>query len=757
MRHAARVAAVFFALVFFGCSSSGRFYQKDLRPQCASLFSSPLQISGYSFEAPACPPPCPLLAGAASEDITPPAGFPMGGAGPAGRFARGYWTRLYARAFYFRDVKGRSLALVSCDLAAVSSGLQMEVALRLHERGVNLTRENLILAATHVHHGPGDFMSFSLYNKQGSPGSGWDRDLFRWLAEKIATAVVRAKQKAESVPADVKTELVVREGAVRNLLRNRAPEPFMLNADRDEVLSEVPLPARPCPEPFVAECPRFRAVDNRLVVLEIQRTGPAGERQSAAKLVFLSVHPEAMTHDTELYQSDFTGLAMAALERREPDGYVAGFFNGADGDISVRWKRQNRAEALKFSHRLVRAVDAAAEKNRESAVQIDLGRKELVSNPYFVPNFRDSSYWPRYCVDERKGPCLAREPMFGVATVGGAEDARTPLFDLGWKPGIRGAPDSDQGVKVPAFTSPLLPWIYITRLIAASCDYPETIPLGLVALRGPGIALSFAVLPAELTRTAWRRIEKRLPSSLGRVVPVGLANEYGSYVTTREEYAFQGYEGASNTFGPFTAEVFQAELIRLAHELGPPGTRVEPAIFYPGRPLSAKESFGPESLGFLHGDPDEALEPLLADKQGIVRRHLPRFAWKERGIPDYDSAGRRVRILPVRSSDPGGDDERGPNLLTVFVNPAAEELYAYGVRRRATGSPVRRSGSKKPADRCWMAIWLPPPGVPNDQEFVFSVTLADNTKVQSVPFTVGAVSARPPATLPRSDGKAECP
>ena len=91
----------------------------------------------------------------------------MGGAGPAGRFGRGYWTRLYARAFYFRDVNGRSLVLVSCDLAAVSGGLQMEVALRLHARGVNLTRENLILAATHVHQGPGDFMSFALYDEQG--------------------------------------------------------------------------------------------------------------------------------------------------------------------------------------------------------------------------------------------------------------------------------------------------------------------------------------------------------------------------------------------------------------------------------------------------------------------------------------------------------------------------------------------------------------------------------------------------------------
>jgi len=748
-----------FALVFFGCSS--RFYQKDLRPQCASLFSSPLEISGYSFAAPDCPAPCQLLAGAAKEDITPPPGFPMGGSGPAGRFGRGYWTRLYARAFYFRDVKGRSLVLVSCDLAAVSGGLQMEVALRLHGKGVNLTRENLILAATHVHHGPGDFMSYALYNKQGSPGKGWDRDLFRWLAEKIANAVVCAKNNAESVAADVKTELVLREGAVENLLRNRAPEPFMLNADREEVLSEVPRPAGRCPDPFRAECPRFRAVDNRLVVLEIQRTSPGGKPRSTAKLVFLSVHPEAMSHETQLYQSDFTGLAMAALEERElamageKGKYVAGFFNGADGDISVRWKRQDRSEAIEFSSELLEAIDHTKETSRESAVEIDVARKELLSNPYFVPNYHDSFDWPRYCVDEAKGPCLAREPMFGVAAAGGAEDARTPLFDLGWKPGVRGNPDTDQGVKVPAFTSPLLPFIWVTRLVAASCDYPETIPLGIVRLKGPAIALSFGVLPAELTRTAWRRIEKPLSARLGRVIPIGLANEYNSYVTTREEYALQGYEGASNTFGPFTAEVFQAEIIRLADDLRPPGTRVEKAIFYPGRPLSARESFGPESLGFVHPDPDEALEPLLADAHGIAQRHLPRFAWKERGIADYDAAARRVSVLRAPPSLPGNDlpvdDDRGPNLLTVFVDPPDPKPSSYVNKRRSNGSPVPHSASKKPVDRCWMAIWLPPPGVPSDQKFVFAVTLADHTHVLSAPFSIGEVSSEPPGTRPPSD------
>src|SRR6266487_1808763 len=40
-----------------------------------------------------------FVAGVSRVDITPPVGYPTGGHGPTGGFARAYWTRLYARAF----------------------------------------------------------------------------------------------------------------------------------------------------------------------------------------------------------------------------------------------------------------------------------------------------------------------------------------------------------------------------------------------------------------------------------------------------------------------------------------------------------------------------------------------------------------------------------------------------------------------------------------------------------------------------------
>src|SRR5713101_3496070 len=57
------------------------------------------------------PNPAHLLGGVGRVDITPAAGYPMGGHSFAGRVSRGHWLRLYARAFYLRDRSGNSIAM----------------------------------------------------------------------------------------------------------------------------------------------------------------------------------------------------------------------------------------------------------------------------------------------------------------------------------------------------------------------------------------------------------------------------------------------------------------------------------------------------------------------------------------------------------------------------------------------------------------------------------------------------------------------
>ncbi|KAF8840456.1 Neutral/alkaline nonlysosomal ceramidase [Paxillus ammoniavirescens] len=73
------------------------------------------------------------------------------------------------------------------------------------------------------------------------------------------------------------------------------------------------------------------------------------------------------------------------------------------------------------------------------------------------------------------------------------------------------------------------------------------------------------VIPGELTTMAGRRMREALRAQLissgilddsAYVVIAGPANTYGHYVTTREEYSVQRYEGASTIFGPATLEAY---------------------------------------------------------------------------------------------------------------------------------------------------------------------------------------------------------
>jgi neutral ceramidase len=94
---------------------------------------------------------------------------------------------------------------------------------------------------------------------------------------------------------------------------------------------------------------------------------------------------------------------------------------------------------------------------------------------------------------------------------------------------------------------------------------PEVLPLQLVTIGN----LALVVTPFEVTTMAGRRLRHTVLAKLGsvdvtRVVIVGLANAYAGYMTTREEYAQQDYEGASTHFGPWQLAAVQQEMDRLA-------------------------------------------------------------------------------------------------------------------------------------------------------------------------------------------------
>jgi neutral ceramidase len=109
-------------------------------------------------------------------------------------------------------------------------------------------------------------------------------------------------------------------------------------------------------------------------------------------------------------------------------------------------------------------------------------------------------------------------------------------------------------------------------LIAPGAVQPEPLqsqiqPLGLVRVG----QLALVVGPAEFTTMSGRRIRETVAAELGdgvtQIVIAGYANSYAGYVTTKEEYDTQQYEGGHTLFGPWTLAGYQQEYARLAKAL----------------------------------------------------------------------------------------------------------------------------------------------------------------------------------------------
>lgn len=678
-----------------------------------------LTIEVPAYSVPGSPPGGGFVAGVGESDLTPPPGLPMGGHSIAGWVARGHWTRLHARAFFFRDGQGRTAALVSLELFAIPAGLRARVAERAAARGVPISQEGLILAATHTHHGPGNYMSSKLYNGFSSLWPGFHQALFDFLAERITDAVVNAAEDARK-NGMLRHGVALHASSHPELLRNRAIDAFFRNPEAAGLL----LPPE-CSAPCDLGAVRYRAVDPTLTVLELLREKD-GVPKRIGLLVFLAVHPTALSHENPLYASDFTGWAMTRLQRAAEAGgspVVAGFFNGAEGDVSPRWIRQDRTDAERLGALLADAVGRTLESPARSDGPAEVTVEALSEA------FRVNPPGP-----EAQG--LASRPEFGIASIGGAEDGRTALEHFGWHSGVRGASRAGQGVKVPALdlpSIPLLKALKLTHLLSPASDFPSDLPVSILRL-GP---VSIGTIPVEMSTAMGRRLRDSLQKleAPRTFVLVGLANEYLSYVTTPEEYDAQEYEGASTVFGPRTGPVIVRFLEILAGRKPPRPSLVSAVSFRAGPPPTMP--FGPAMPGLSRDSFDEGLETLMPDATGRLAARPPRFEWEEEAADDWKATSRRITILEEtpsgfrpRRDDIGIDDDRGVHLLTVLADGTS------------------------PKGRRWAVLWLFPKDASSERRHLFRVEPVKGAPICSAPFNLAALPASsPPPPLP----KGACP
>eukprot|EP00928_Gymnodinium_smaydae_P018475 TRINITY_DN17027_c0_g1_i1.p1 TRINITY_DN17027_c0_g1~~TRINITY_DN17027_c0_g1_i1.p1 ORF type:complete len:917 (-),score=95.88 TRINITY_DN17027_c0_g1_i1:164-2914(-) len=472
--------------------------------------------------------------GASRVDITGPvAEVGMMGYAKHSQVATGLLQRLYARAFCFALGDGSAHAVVViCDLAYMPQAVSVEVSLRLQTSRCagRYGEANILLCATHTHCAPGGLSCYGLYSLH-PPLRGFDELHF----ERVVSGIVTAIEEADSKLAPAILHLAA--GEVEDASVNRSPAAYRCNPEEER-------------EKYGSD------VDKVMTVLRIdsEQGVPIG------MVTWFAVHPTSMSNLCTLINGDNKGCAALDVEkqmRKTTPDFVAGFANAAQGDVSpnVWGAREGDPEHDLLRLRSNASLQAqAALKLWQNAQNSEAISAQLRVAHRFVDfsNVQIKGDFQRETADGV--PPRTCRGCIGMSFCGGAVlDGPSFVLELA-PPGI--VFDSR---KHPTLHPDLQRMQKEKRVVLPSGVLrltPEVLPLQVIALGG----LLVLGVPFETTTMAGRRLvaaasgvfassssDKMGPN---RCVIAGLSNAYCGYMTTKEEYAAQHYEGASTHFGP---------------------------------------------------------------------------------------------------------------------------------------------------------------------------------------------------------------
>jgi len=546
--------------------------------------------------------PAELRAGMGRADITPPAGYALGGWTRADRTGQGVHTRLYASALVLES-GGEKTALVSIDLFAAPGGLVKDVAAAA---GAAFNERNVLVSASHTHAGPSGFANFDTFNTLAPSPETIDRPssfvellsplpadqrLYGLLVDRISAAIRRADRS--SGPAAIGWG----KQRLTTVTRNRSVEAHL--ADHGVIRTRGA--GRPSQDP---DGP-LHTIDPDVSVLRVDRIGKQGNRPLGAWSSFAN-HGTVNPSEFEVYNQDHHGSANRVFEARVrraarlgPESSLINVYgNSNEGDQSAGLDGQGPAITDRVGSAEGRAMFRAWRRAGRA-----LERRPAVDRR-----------WTRTCFcgqAVKGGGRVADSPLPGLPFLTGSEEGRGPLFDLTGVPleGIR-APSSfgSQGHKV--------------GIPAASSDsIPRAVPLMVLRIADRMVAS----MPGEPTVEMGRRVRAAVlaqarGAGVREAIVSGLANEFVLYLTTPEEYDRQHYEGGSTLFGPHAGSLLRDELAGLARRIARDRRPPKPFAFDPRNGVVADHS------GFGPGAAEAA--PLTQPRTAVGRCGYAEFGWR---------------------------------------------------------------------------------------------------------------------------------
>ncbi|WP_171013783.1 neutral/alkaline ceramidase [Chitinivorax sp. B] len=483
------------------------------------------------------------LVGRGMADITGEAAeVGMMGYAKSDQVAAGIHMRQRARAFIVGDpATGKRVVFVNTDLGMVFQSIQQAVISRLTAKyGALYSAENVVLAATHTHGGPGGFSHYALYN---FTSLGFNKTTFDAIVAGIVEAIDKAHRNMK--PGQIR----IGQGELLDASNNRSLTAYERN-------------------PASERAKWGHHIDPDMTVLKFSR----GETDVGA-ISWFATHGVSMKNSNRLISPDNKGYAawrwehdLKGVRYDSDEDFVSAFAQTNAGDMTPNLNLDGNGP----THNEFDNTRLIGERQLQKALSIHQAARELLVGPIdYRQQFADFSnvnVAPLFTDGETRRTCPA---ALGTAFAAGTEDGRgMDGFEEG---DLKGNPFFQflGGVIIPA-----PPWVHECHapkpiLLATGMQRPfpwtpEVLPVSILRIG----QLAIVAGPAEFTIMAGRRIRETVLMALGgsvrHVVFNGYANAYAGYVTTPEEYEAQHYEGGSTHFGKWTLPAYQQAYFNLA-------------------------------------------------------------------------------------------------------------------------------------------------------------------------------------------------
>lgn len=520
----------------------------------------------------------------------------------------GLHTRLQARAFVFADDAGTNVvAFVSADICMGFHGVKAAVVKALQDKfapnASPFSDENVMVTGTHTHAGPGGFSYYILYDLTVL---GFQKDNFNFIVNGISQAIFDAYTNMHNSAPGASIEHYT--GALTNSNINRSPSSYLLNSDSERAQ-------------FTDN------VDKDMTILRL-KNGTGSDigliNWFAVHGTSMTNKNTLVSGDNKGYASALFEKIMNGPESLTGEGpYVAAFAQTNSGDVSPRTRgafcsdgtpceihstcggKNENCNGIGPGDDEYEATQIIGAQQVQAALEIAFNSSD-VNSIHHNADILLQDIPINTTVSGVSGPTSvngdvrARHTYLDMENLivtpefsGTGQNETTCLGAMGdsFAAGTTDGPGAFSFIQGEnsSDSNPFFNFVahFLSKPSAQqiSCQHPKPILFntGGISFPAPWTVRYQPVqilqvgnvyllgVPGEFTTMSGRRLRTSTRAALQAagvknpiVIIAEIANSYGGYVTTREEYQAQRYEAASTIYGPATLAGYQQSFATLA-------------------------------------------------------------------------------------------------------------------------------------------------------------------------------------------------